>query len=78
MINNGEYIFDILYSVGYLIVCSRCAGSRWKANRQEMKNFIFGGVVHPVGVVVQFGLRFAPGACEVRGSNPRDPTTRVR
>ncbi len=28
----------------------------------------------PVGVVVQFGLRFAPGACEVRGSNPRDPT----
>ena len=27
------------------------------------------------GVVVQFGLRFAPGACEVRGSNPRDPTT---
>ena len=24
--------------------------------------------------MVQFGLRFAPGACEVRGSNPRDPT----
>lgn len=28
----------------------------------------------PVGAVVQFGLRFAPGACEVRGSNPRGPT----
>jgi hypothetical protein len=33
-----------------------------------------GGVNCVVGVVVQFGLRFAPGACEVRGSNPRDPT----
>ncbi len=29
------------------------------------------------GVVVQLGLRFAPGAREVRGSNPRDPTTRI-
>ena len=28
------------------------------------------------GVVVQLGLRFAPGACEAVGSNPTDPTFR--
>ncbi len=28
-----------------------------------------------LGVVVQLGLRFAPGACEVVGSNPTDPTS---
>ena len=27
-----------------------------------------------LGVVVQLGLRFAPGACEAVGSNPTDPT----
>ena len=27
------------------------------------------------GVVVQLGLRFAPGACEAVGSNPTDPTS---
>ena len=26
------------------------------------------------GAVVQLGLRFAPGACEVVGSNPTGPT----
>ena len=27
------------------------------------------------GAVVQLGVRFAPGACEVEGSNPSGPTT---
>jgi integrase len=29
------------------------------------------------GVVVQLGLRFAPGACEAVGSNPTDPTRKI-
>jgi integrase len=31
-----------------------------------------------LGVVVQLGLRFAPGACEAVGSNPTDPTRSER
>lgn len=27
------------------------------------------------GAVVQLGVRFAPGACEVEGSNPSGPTS---
>ncbi len=36
--------------------------------------FLKRSVVQSKGAVVQFGLRFAPGARAVRGSNPRGPT----